>query len=1273
MNAPTALERLADCPGVREFQDDAGGRTCLNVGEDRFVLLREPDFAEIDRLLVEFKARLHRAVVAYMARAQGFACRDGEGEQAYLFAVFRGVKARPNSPLKLHHEYITMPVLREVLTADGLPVPKGDVSEYIGMLRSLPLDRQRRLIDQILGPDLDTMISRLTWEGRTRLAEVRTINSARAAAADPIDFLRRIAEFALGYISASKRVKGVRREVRRGDTDSYDVSTVLLLLAWFRRQGVLLFPAHHLDTRLFGLFSLSWSGATRVAEVVPLYLNDAEAEIYEYLHAELEAGVAFQQAKPAGKKNTGGRRKTVSAQAVSDGGSDAPTAAPAPPVDGAEAEAGNETEGHERRAYHNGSRLSTMRSLLANVFLKSNMTRIGPALRNLVDASCETLTVPGQYDLFARNLLSDAFRVIQNRYHHVVGTEPVVGTKRRIVRAKNEYLFPWARDANLRRPVLLLGYTHDARVTYWADVMDEAIRADAETTMRQGVRQLVSHANHFLRFVWQTPSFPADLLLVIPSQHINDGRAPEKSKCFRAYLARSSLKIAVKNQVLNHLSLMFRAYIKRKGLAIDNPIDYSADKFKEPRRRGKTERPYIGRNHLVAIRDLNAADDFALSRSLLSHTRRVWDPDKKQWVHTWWPGIGIFFDFLLSVPLRSFARFVDSGEGDEYLVDPVAVQDMIPNPAPWAERGRQEGIFYVEWPDAVSAAAETDAVDAALPTEGGEKASRVGDQTPFVGLYINTNKSGTDENGGFRIPWCPDNVTSNLARLLDWQRKFNLIQHPIPCLERETYVMLKNAGQDLTIEVRTKSFPLFRDPANDDNWPISKDVIDAYWGELLWSYQKTLDASKKRHRQFARVIKKNGRPVKAALVDIHTLRVSGISALIEMGVPPDIVQQVVGHYTLVMTLYYSKQRTSRVNRILRQKIAESRFDPVKVEHLEDTAEFEDLLQWLINNRPEEDAVGLGMYRERFGRGDGSVHVMEHGLCPGGRCDTGGEFNTSSNAHGPVPPFACPLCRFRLTGPMFLVGLVHNANRLMLQYRRIGEEIARVNAELAAFLEERPEDDAPELEATLEMLYRQSEPLALQWFAERRYVEVAKTMMAEYLAAPQGRGTLPALVTGLNPGEIEVAIEERPVFVLLQDLVEGAAILPGVRAHVGDAVQDHREFLNQVLATSDLDPFLLRLPVASAREEAARVLGAAIVDLLSDRELVAVAEGKLALADAEPLIADLANEMRDQVRATKTVDVSALLTLRRIADKAGRILAGPSAGGALDGEVLVPAE
>jgi hypothetical protein len=167
--------------------------------------------------------------------------------------------------------------------------------------------------------------------------------------------------------------------------------------------------------------------------------------------------------------------------------------------------------------------------------------------------------------------------------------------------------------------------------------------------------------------------------------------------------------------------------------------------------------------------------------------------------------------------------------------------------------------------------------------------------------------------------------------------------------------------------------------------------------------------------------------------------------------------------------------------------------------------------------------------------------------------------------------------------------------------------------------------------------------------------------------------LPALITGLNPGEIKVAIEERPAFVLLQDLVEGAAILSGVRAHVGDAVRDHREFLNQVLAMNNLDPFLLKLPLGKAQEDAARVLGAAIVDLLSDRDLVAVTEGKLALGEAEPMIVDLAREMSDRVRVAKTIDISALVTLQRIVDKTNQSLVDQGPDAARETEIIAPDE
>ena len=100
---------------------------------------------------------------------------------------------------------------------------------------------------------------------------------------------------------------------------------------------------------------------------------------------------------------------------------------------------------------------------------------------------------------------------------------------------------------------------------------------------------------------------------------------------------------------------------------------------------------------------------------------------------------------MLSVPERSFVRFVDSGEGDEYLVDPVAVQDMIPNPAPWAERRRQEGVFYIEWPD-VKAEIEAEQAASSGNTEDNAAATENA-LAPFIGLYINTNKTGIDGRG----------------------------------------------------------------------------------------------------------------------------------------------------------------------------------------------------------------------------------------------------------------------------------------------------------------------------------------------------------------------------------------------------------------------------------------------------------------------------------------------------------------------------------------------
>ncbi|MFU0418047.1 tyrosine-type recombinase/integrase, partial [Acinetobacter baumannii] len=49
----------------------------------------------------------------------------------------------------------------------------------------------------------------------------------------------------------------------------------------------------------------------------------------------------------------------------------------------------------------------------------------------------------------------------------------------------------------------------------------------------------------------------------------------------------------------------------------------------------------------------------------------------------------------------------------------------------------------------------------------------------------------------------------------------------------------------------------------------------------------------------------NGQPISATF-DLHSLRVSIITAMYEEGIPPEYLMKIVGHATVLMTLYYTK-------------------------------------------------------------------------------------------------------------------------------------------------------------------------------------------------------------------------------------------------------------------------------------------------------------------------------------------------------------------------------
>lgn len=852
---------------------------------------------------------------------------------------------------------------------------------------------------------------------------------------------------------------------------------------------------------------------------------------------------------------------------------------------------------------------------------------------------------------------SDVSAELQEKLYDYETWDAKAGLAKRISSLSNKVMRAWSAKVGLQLAVErsrdlvgrdLFGWTYDPiqhplppgaprnyrpnpLIIAWAQSLQIAIgRAN-----HKWVHDLRAAANSWMAYLLTLEQPPGTLQEVVRSRHISS--SDRRIHTLLSFIDGYSVQNETKNKRVLYLEQLFRSLIDASGESFDNPIVYELDRFKTVGRRGKTPRTPLSREMLGYIKEFNRRDGavfsevsdrlspairkqlgyerfagvgrYAFSRGVDQHHFEHKDQKTGQLRKVWWPGVAVLLELLLEVPIRGFqARFLDSGEADELAVDHRALKQVL-NPSPTAQKSRQQGIFYI-------------AEDLRLQ--------------PILGLFINSNKTGISRSGGYQIPWCPETLAESLPWLIDWNREYGNTGE-CPIAEKLNYQMIQNPVVRSLVGTTNM---IFRDPITNDGWPCAKTRLSAYWLLVLAAVERELKAQGFRYDLTRTIEKENGETELEALFDIHTLRVSGITAMIEAGMPAELVQEVVGHASVVMTFYYSRVRAALLNDRLRdlRKGVPDAIDPADIPELQ-IENIEDLLLQLTNRRGPDDAIGAAMLRANpSGLGNGSFNIFPDGICPGGECSTGGEILGAGYAAVPRHR-ACPLCRYRLTGPMFLAGLVHNANRLMYELRTIGHQICDL-VQTAKDLEEQGKS-ARIVRNQIDGLYRQTEDVSIEWSAEVQYVHAAIALLQEE-ANTNGiskKARVPALLSAESFGDIGVRLESKPDFVLLQRIAEGADLLPGFRPNLA-ALNDHREFLNHVLDQNSIEPFLLRLE-GPMRDRAALLLGQAVVSLVPEHRLEDLKDGAAKLSDFGPLVQQLAQEMADQVARSQRVEFAAL--------------------------------
>lgn len=342
------------------------------------------------------------------------------------------------------------------------------------------------------------------------------------------------------------------------------------------------------------------------------------------------------------------------------------------------------------------------------------------------------------------------------------------------------------------------------------------------------------------------------------------------------------------------------------------------------------------------------------------------------------------------------------------------------------------------------------------------------DENSF-GFYCTTNKTKNVE-GGYSAPYMPDHLAKWLILLRDWQMKYNPISVPtkwsndfIPRWSHVTKSRLKRRGYE------GQQCFLFRDPSAKNevlrSRPLTTNLLKNGLPILLYHIQDeqislaTFDDFIEKDDKQNALVKTMNRY--SSEYTPHSLRASIITAyLVDHKLSPVLVSKLVGHASLVMTIYYAKVTAPAMKR----EFERAEFEALKnkqnsINDAVMAAKFKNLKASYVDNTNGEFLTKLE------GITGNAIVDKGCGICPlgGQSCHEGGELVAEKSTYrSPVPTSLvlgrsnCVRCRFFITSPVYLPGLKALFDSIALSIRDLNDRIEEVSEQLENLKDERDE-------------------------------------------------------------------------------------------------------------------------------------------------------------------------------------------------------------------------
>lgn len=568
-----------------------------------------------------------------------------------------------------------------------------------------------------------------------------------------------------------------------------------------------------------------------------------------------------------------------------------------------------------------------------------------------------------------------------------------------------------------------------------------------------------------------------------------------------------------------------------------NPIDVNNLSTKGTSK-GQTDREAIPLRFLRMLREIIEEDDYAWPKSLAEDYFDYLDPKTGRRTRVWSPVRAEFIRLRLLLPIRALqTRLLDSGEGDSEVW--TSDQGWQPNSGPLA-------------PAKNSDRRDTGFIRRIWDHQSGRS---------FNGLFITTNKTQDREElfteNGYEIPWENSDVIALFCRVRDWQVRYNPIQRPLSRGDLKSDKKLV-VSADIAERLDKLHF-LFRDAVDRrfPHEPPTEGRLHGFWTRLIAELERRLEKSGQRNSDGSKIKliktrRANGYP-RTPIFDMHSLRVSGLTAFIDAGVPIHILSEfVAGHATILMTLYYHKPGAAEITRVL-----DSALEEMSINECGNWEAF-------LKNQPTELLHEIAAYNSEEGmraaqQTQSSLwSPMAGGICPNGAtlCSVGGPLlNESKKVYAPVPggPKNCALCRYFVTGPAFLGGLVAAFNHTGGEIRELFGFLEdnqvkrraivaqhgtlpadrRVSAELAA------------LDEAVQSTQSRLDVLSQTWVSQLRLVHKIEKIIETH--ANDNRKS--ALVLNGQLGDLRVSLEESSEFEMWDRICQSSTFYPNVDARL----------------------------------------------------------------------------------------------------------------------------